>query len=114
MMSLRKNVILRSAHRARLEGRTMRIPHISAPTDCPILSGMMCLVDRKAGMRLGAIFGGVTAVLAAMCASGAPAYAASPAPLADPVKARLVPELGAVAPGGTLWVDLHLDIAPGW
>ena len=28
--------------------------------------------------------------------------------------ARLVPELSAVAPGATLWIDLHLDIAPGW
>jgi len=44
---------------------------------------------------------------------------AAPAPAASlaephPVTARLVPELSAVAPGTTLWVDLHLDIAPGW
>lgn len=31
-----------------------------------------------------------------------------------PVTARLVPELASAAPGTTLWVALHLDIAPGW
>ncbi|HEY4470192.1 MAG TPA: protein-disulfide reductase DsbD domain-containing protein [Stellaceae bacterium] len=31
-----------------------------------------------------------------------------------PVTARLLPELSAIAPGATLWVDLHLEIAPGW
>jgi len=65
-------------------------------------------------MRIGAIFGGVMAGLAAASASAAPAYAASPLPLADPVVARLVPEASSVLPGGTLFVDLHLDIAPGW
>ena len=65
-------------------------------------------------MRIGTILGGVMAGLAAAFASGTPAYAASPLPLTDPVAARLVPEVGAVVPGGTLWVDLHLDIAPGW
>src|SRR5438477_5347623 len=65
-------------------------------------------------MRIGTILGSVIVGLAAVFASAAPADAASPAPLAAPVKARLVPELGAVVPGGTLWVDLHLDIAPGW
>ena len=65
-------------------------------------------------MRIRAIFGGVIAGLAAAFAIAAPACAASPLPLADPVAARLVPEAGAAVPGGTLWVDLHLDIAPGW
>jgi thiol:disulfide interchange protein/DsbC/DsbD-like thiol-disulfide interchange protein len=65
-------------------------------------------------MRIGAILGGVMAGLAAASASAAPAYAASPLPLTDPVVARLVPEAGSVVPGGTLSVDLHLDIAPGW
>lgn len=63
-------------------------------------------------MRIGAIFGGLMAGLAAV-AIPAPAHAAGPDAL-DPVAARLVPETGAVVPGGTLWVDLHLDIAPGW
>ena len=31
-----------------------------------------------------------------------------------PVSARLVAEARSIAPGGTLWVDLHLDIAKGW
>src|SRR5438477_9636005 len=65
-------------------------------------------------MRIGTILGSVIVGLAAVFASAAPADAASPLPLADPVVARLVPEAGAVVPGGTLWVDLHLDIAPGW
>jgi len=39
------------------------------------------------------------------------AHAAAPV---EPVAARLVAEAAGVAPGTTLWVDLHLDIAPGW
>jgi len=64
-------------------------------------------------MRVWAIFGGLIAGLLAAAAIAVPARAAGPAAL-DPVAARLVPETGAVEPGGTLWVDLHLDIAPGW
>jgi thiol:disulfide interchange protein/DsbC/DsbD-like thiol-disulfide interchange protein len=52
--------------------------------------------------------------LAAAFAIAAPASAAGPTVPTDPVAARLIPESGAVKPGGTLWVDLHLDIAPGW
>jgi thiol:disulfide interchange protein/DsbC/DsbD-like thiol-disulfide interchange protein len=52
--------------------------------------------------------------LAAALAIAAPARAAGPTVLADPVAARLVPDSGSVVPGGTLWVDLHLEIAPGW
>src|ERR1043166_2494393 len=62
-------------------------------------------------MRIGTIFVGLMPGLAAALAIAAPAYAASPV---VPVAARLVPETGSVAPGATLWVDLHLDIAPGW
>jgi thiol:disulfide interchange protein/DsbC/DsbD-like thiol-disulfide interchange protein len=65
-------------------------------------------------MRIGRVLGGVLAGLAAAVASAAPAYAASPTALTDPVAARIVPEARAIVPGGTLWVDLHLDIAPGW
>jgi DsbC/DsbD-like thiol-disulfide interchange protein len=43
-----------------------------------------------------------------------PVRAAPPNIPAELVKARLVPEAAGVAPGTTLWVDLHLDIAPGW
>src|ERR1700730_14315313 len=53
-----------------------------------------------------AIFGAVLATV--------PARAAAPNIPAEPVKARLVPETASIAPGTTLWVDLHLDIAPGW
>ena len=59
---------------------------------------------------------GVLRVLFAVAACGliAPAQAAAPVEPLDPVKAKLVPELRAIVPGTTLWVDLHLDIAPGW
>ena len=62
-------------------------------------------------MRVGTFLGIILAV--ALCASG-PAHAAAPVVPADPVKAKLIAEASAVAPGTTLWVDLHLDIAPGW
>jgi DsbC/DsbD-like thiol-disulfide interchange protein len=59
---------------------------------------------------------GFLRVLFAVAAFGvvAPAQSAAPVAPLDPVKAKLVPELRAVAPGTTLWVDLHLDIEPGW
>ena len=47
-------------------------------------------------------------------AASAPAQGAAPTAPLDPVKARLIAETGSIAPGKTLWVDLHLDIAPGW
>src|SRR5882762_7127180 len=53
------------------------------------------------------------AVFAIALAAALPASAGS-ATDPHPVTARLVSELSAVAPGATLWVDLHLDIAPGW
>ena len=53
------------------------------------------------------------AVFAIALAAALPA-SAGPATDPHPVTARLVPELSAVAPGATLWIDLHLDIAPGW
>lgn len=65
-------------------------------------------------MRIGAILGGFVVALAAALAFAVPANAASPNVLPDPVTARLVSEAGSVTPGGTLWVDLHLDITPGW
>ena len=65
-------------------------------------------------MRIGRVLGGVIAGLAMAVASAAPASAASLAALENPVAARLVPEAKGIVPGETLWVDLHLDIAPGW
>jgi len=51
---------------------------------------------------------------AAIFAGAASAQRAAPTAPLDPVKARLVAESAAIVPGKTLWVDLHLDIAPGW
>jgi thiol:disulfide interchange protein/DsbC/DsbD-like thiol-disulfide interchange protein len=65
-------------------------------------------------MRIGAILGGLMAALAAALAIAVPTYAASPTTLADPVAARLVSETGSATASETLWVDLHLEIAPGW
>src|SRR6266851_1994732 len=107
-MRLSFDDIEKEPHPEEAAKRPSRRTH-SAPTDCPILSDMMCLADRKVGMRIGPILCGV--MVAATFAIAAPAYAAS---LPDPVAARLVPEAGSIVPGGTLWVDLHLDIAPGW
>jgi thiol:disulfide interchange protein/DsbC/DsbD-like thiol-disulfide interchange protein len=63
------------------------------------------------GDVIGAILGGLL-VLATAFGVAAPARAAS-APV-DPVGARLVAESAAIAPGERVWLDLHLDIAPGW
>jgi thiol:disulfide interchange protein DsbD len=49
-----------------------------------------------------------------MFAVGLAAQAATPTAPINPVTARLVPETSSIAPGQTLWIDLHLDIAPGW
>ena len=65
-------------------------------------------------MRFAAILGRLTAVIAAAFAIAAPANAVATSLPANPVVARLVPEARSVAPGGTLWVDLHLEIIPGW
>jgi thiol:disulfide interchange protein len=65
-------------------------------------------------MRIGFAVAGVIGAMATALAIAAPAYAAGGTALPDPVAARLVPETGSIAPGKTLWVDLHLDIAAGW
>src|SRR5712691_2397942 len=65
-------------------------------------------------MRLGAILGRLVIATAALLAVVAPVPVVAATLPADPVAARLVPEAVAIVPGGTLWVDLHLDIAPGW
>jgi thiol:disulfide interchange protein DsbD len=59
-------------------------------------------------MRTIAILGILLGVMAA------PAHAASPTAPLHPVAARLVAEASVLAPGRTLWLDLHLDIAAGW
>jgi thiol:disulfide interchange protein DsbD len=72
------------------------------------------LLSRHIATAAGAILGGVMLLIALAVGAAAPAEAASPVPLSDPVKARLVAEAAAVAPGQTIWFALHLDIEPGW
>jgi thiol:disulfide interchange protein len=63
-------------------------------------------------MRSGAVFAVLfTAVVLGVVA---PAHPAGPAAPLEPVKAKLIAAHRTVAPGQTLWVDLHLDIEPGW
>lgn len=61
---------------------------------------------RRFVLRVGTVLGVALALIG-------PAVA-GPADMPHPVTARLVTEAAAVAPGSTLWIDLHLDIAPGW
>jgi len=42
------------------------------------------------------------------------ARAEGPPPPADLVKAELAAEAASIAPGTTLWLDLHLAVKPGW
>jgi thiol:disulfide interchange protein DsbD len=53
------------------------------------------------------------ALLAALAAAS-PARAGGPPDPNDLVKAELVGETASLAPGSTLWSDLHLRIKPGW
>jgi thiol:disulfide interchange protein DsbD len=65
-------------------------------------------------MRIIARFTGI-GVIALMAALAAAVVRADGPPAAeDLVKANLVPETTTIAPGTTLWVDLHLEIKPGW
>src|SRR5947209_13140595 len=72
----------------------------------PVMTRLGLLYLARQAARFAAVF--AIALAAALPAS------AGPATDPHPVTARLVPELSAVAPGATLWIDLHLDIAPGW
>jgi thiol:disulfide interchange protein DsbD len=54
------------------------------------------------------------AFAAVILVSGVPAVAAGPTIPDDLVTPRLVAETSAVRPGQTLWLDLRLDIKPGW
>ena len=62
-------------------------------------------------MRIGATLGMVWLTAGGLLAS--PAFAA-PQSAADLVTPALYAESATVAPGRTLWLDLHLAIAPGW
>jgi thiol:disulfide interchange protein DsbD len=59
----------------------------------------------RTALRFAALIAGL------ILAAAPPARAAAPV---EPVSARLAAEASGIAPGATLWVDLHLDIAPGW
>ncbi len=65
-------------------------------------------------MRIRANLRSLLCVMAMAFAIAAPVRALGAAAIADPVAARLVAESGSIAPGRTLWLGLHLDIAPGW
>src|SRR5215510_13713038 len=65
-------------------------------------------------MRLLGFLGSFTALVTLVLAGGAAGAAAAGLPTEPPVVAHLTPENAAIAPGKTLWVDLRLDIAPGW
>ena len=65
-------------------------------------------------MRLTAFLGTLVLALAVGIGVAIPSSAASPPPIEDPVKARLVAETGSIAPGETVWVALHLEMRPGW
>jgi len=62
-------------------------------------------------MRVAAILGAVLGLLALAVPA---ARAGAPPEAADLVQGRLIPELTSAAPGTTLWVDLRLQIKPGW
>ncbi|MGA7260717.1 MAG: protein-disulfide reductase DsbD domain-containing protein [Stellaceae bacterium] len=51
--------------------------------------------------------------LVALFALGSARAGGPPAP-EDLVKADLLAETASIAPGATLWVDLHLEVKPGW
>jgi thiol:disulfide interchange protein len=66
-------------------------------------------------MRITSTIGGImsVALVAAFLSTSAARADGPPAPR-DLVKADLVAETAAIAPGATLWVALHLEIKPGW
>jgi thiol:disulfide interchange protein len=78
---------------------------------------MTCLPWRHRVGALGRILGIIgLAFLGALTAQALPGRQATAAPPAatDLVKAELLAETPTPAPGSTLWLDLHLTVAPGW
>ncbi|MGD9618030.1 MAG: protein-disulfide reductase DsbD family protein [Alphaproteobacteria bacterium] len=65
-------------------------------------------------MRLTALAGALVLALAVALGVATPLRVSVAAPPQDPVTARLVAETGAIAPGQTVWVALHLETRPGW
>ncbi len=66
-------------------------------------------------MRIEATLRRISALagLVALLSSGSARAGGPPAP-EDLVKAGLVAEAASIAPGATLWVDLRLEVKPGW
>jgi len=66
-------------------------------------------------MQIGATLRRMSALaaLAALLWTGG-AWAEGPPAAGDLVKADLIGETASIAPGETLWVDLHLVVKPGW
>jgi thiol:disulfide interchange protein len=64
-------------------------------------------------VRFAVIFRAIFLALAWWAMAGDPAAAAPPR-ASDLVQPALYAESATVAPGQTLWTDLHLTIAPGW
>ena len=65
-------------------------------------------------MPLAAVLAQSLVTIATALAIAAPAPADAADLPTNPVAARLIPEAKSIAPGATIWVDLHLDIIPGW
>jgi thiol:disulfide interchange protein DsbD len=65
-------------------------------------------------MRITASIGRLSALGAAVLLSCASAFAQGPPAPADLVSADIAAETASATPGSTLWLDLHLEIKPGW
>src|SRR5215471_12621429 len=129
-------ILLRPSLRSRRGGNIARAPRhlyyaVLRRADLPRVAGSVfggypfcrytCrprLADQadRAGarMRIIARFTGIGVVALMAALSAADARADGPPAAEDLVKASLVPETTTIAPGTTLWVDLHLEIKPGW
>ena len=65
-------------------------------------------------MRITSAISKIAVVALLACLLARNAWAANPPAPSDLVKAELVAEASAIAAGETLWLDLHLQIRPGW
>jgi thiol:disulfide interchange protein/DsbC/DsbD-like thiol-disulfide interchange protein len=65
-------------------------------------------------MRITVFPGGMAALAAVALTLAGSAHADGPPAPGDLVKAALVAENASTSAGATLWVDLHLEVKPGW
>ena len=79
----------------------------------PVETDVLCYLTpmRRISIR-SSMFSAFVAVVGLLIAPGVRAQA--PPPPASLVKAGLIAETGSIAADATLWVDLHLEIEPGW